>query len=183
MDEPFNNLDVALRHELVPEVARLLRETRTTAIVVTHNPEEEFELANTLLVIRDGVAEQVGPPRELYEQPSTRYVAHFFGAVNEIDGDHPLARQARQDGYPVTKQGGVVIHPHQLEIDPSAGEHAILSGTVARVRFFGDHSVAIVSTPTLTSPMRVHLPKHGHIAPGDTVGVSLRTPQGSTSVT
>ena len=79
MDEPFSSLDVELRQRLGHEVRRILKASGTTAILVTHDQQEAFAIADRVGVMHDGNLEQWDRPYELYHRPATRYVADFIG--------------------------------------------------------------------------------------------------------
>jgi lactose/L-arabinose transport system ATP-binding protein len=79
-DEPLSNLDAELRVSMRIEIARLHRELGNTMIYVTHDQTEAMTLADTIVVLRDGRIEQVGSPREVYENPENAFVAGFIGS-------------------------------------------------------------------------------------------------------
>ena len=79
MDEPLSNLDAILRVDMRAEIKRLHREVGATTIYVTHDQEEALTLAETLVVLREGRIEQLGPPQEIYDRPRTAFVAGFLG--------------------------------------------------------------------------------------------------------
>ncbi len=82
LDEPFSNLDAALRVQVRAEVRAILRKAGTTTIFVTHDQEEALSLSDKVAVIFDGELHQVGTPFELYTRPATRQVAAFVGEAN-----------------------------------------------------------------------------------------------------
>jgi iron(III) transport system ATP-binding protein len=82
LDEPLSNLDASLRLEMRQEIRRLCTETGITTVYVTHDQVEALSMADTVAVLRDGAVEQVGPPRELYDRPQSRFVAGFLGETN-----------------------------------------------------------------------------------------------------
>ena len=86
-DEPLSNLDAKLRGQMRTEIKRLHQRLRTTTIYVTHDQVEAMTLADRVVVMRDGVIDQIGPPGELYHRPRTRFVAGFIGspAMNFVD--------------------------------------------------------------------------------------------------
>jgi len=86
LDEPFGALDSVLRHSLGRDVARILREQDTTAIMVTHDREEALDLADFVAVMDRGRIVQVGTPLEIYESPATPWVASFVGDTVELAG-------------------------------------------------------------------------------------------------
>jgi lactose/L-arabinose transport system ATP-binding protein len=79
-DEPLSNLDAELRVHMRIEIARLHKELQTTMVYVTHDQVEAMTLADTIVVLRDGVVEQVGKPLELYDDPANQFVAGFIGS-------------------------------------------------------------------------------------------------------
>jgi spermidine/putrescine ABC transporter ATP-binding subunit len=85
LDEPLGALDKSLREDMQVELRALQRTLGITAVFVTHDQEEALTLSDQVAVMRDGVIEQLGPPRTLYEQPQTEFVAGFLGASNFFD--------------------------------------------------------------------------------------------------
>lgn len=86
LDEPLSNLDAQLRLEMRSEIKRLHREQQTTALYVTHDQEEALSIADRVAILRDGDLMQVGPPRDLYRAPRSRFVAEFIGETNFVPG-------------------------------------------------------------------------------------------------
>ncbi len=84
MDEPFSGLDVHLRERLQEETLSLLRETRATSIIVTHQPEEAMRIADRIAVMRRGRLVQVGRARDLHRNPADLFVARLFSEINEV---------------------------------------------------------------------------------------------------
>ena len=87
MDEPLSNLDAKLRVQMRVELKRLHERLSTTAIYVTHDQVEAMTLGDRVVVMKDGVVQQVGQPLELYGRPANRFVASFIGspAMNFLD--------------------------------------------------------------------------------------------------
>jgi sn-glycerol 3-phosphate transport system ATP-binding protein len=117
-DEPLSNLDAKLRVQMRVEIKRLQQELGTTSLYVTHDQVEAMTLADRLIVMNAGNADQIGPPLDLYEQPATAFVAGFIGspAMNLVEG--------RLDGT------RVVIGNCTLPVEHPAGEtgRAVLAG-------------------------------------------------------
>jgi putative spermidine/putrescine transport system ATP-binding protein len=82
MDEPLSNLDAALRLDMRTEIRRLHQSLGLTTVYVTHDQEEALSLADRLVVLREGLVQQVGTPEELYRSPANPYVAGFMGYRN-----------------------------------------------------------------------------------------------------
>ena len=87
-DEPLSNLDAKLRVQMRVEIKRLQQELGTTSLYVTHDQVEAMTLADRLIVMNGGNADQIGPPLDLYEKPATTFVAGFIGspAMNLVEG-------------------------------------------------------------------------------------------------
>ena len=100
-DEPLSNLDAKLRVQMRTEIKKVHQQVRTTTVYVTHDQVEAMTLADRVVVMNNGIIEQVGTPQELYHKPRTRFVAGFIGspAMNFIPcrmegGDGALEHQA-----------------------------------------------------------------------------------------
>ncbi len=122
LDEPLSNLDAKLRLEMRTEIRRIVDEADITTIYVTHDQEEALSLADGLAVLRDGRVEQVGAPRELYLNPSTRFTASFLGDTNFLEGT--IERRQGDDIEVATDAG-----PIRLRSDRGGepGARAVLS--------------------------------------------------------
>lgn len=86
LDEPFSSLDASLRKELRAEVKAILRETRITTILVTHDQEEALSMCDRLAIMLHGSVQQMGTPRELYWSPLREDIAFFMGEANLLPG-------------------------------------------------------------------------------------------------
>jgi ABC-type Fe3+/spermidine/putrescine transport system ATPase subunit len=115
LDEPLGALDRALREQLLEELAAILRRVRLTTLYVTHDQQEAFALADTLVLMRAGQIEQLGPPEAVYRQPATLFAAQFLGIINLV----PATVAA--DGTLETSLGRLPMPPHALEQKTSAG--------------------------------------------------------------
>jgi len=86
LDEPLGALDHTLRTQLIQELRAILHQSQIPVVYVTHDREEAFGLADRLVILHDGIILQQGSPQELFEQPSTTWVAEFLGLGNLIQG-------------------------------------------------------------------------------------------------
>ncbi len=116
LDEPFGALDANVRSDLRQWLRKLHEEVPVTTVIVTHDQEEAMEISDRIAVMSHGRIEQVGAPRELYEQPSSDFVMGFLGPVTEI--------------------GGQLVRPHDLHISAEARDGA-LEAMVGRVTHLG----------------------------------------------
>jgi sulfate transport system ATP-binding protein len=123
LDEPFGALDARVRQDLRVWLRRLHAETKVTTVLVTHDREDAFEVADRVAVMNAGRLEQVGPPVEVFHEPASAWVMRFLGDVNE---------------FPVEGERGPAIgyvRPHEIELsrsDEGSGEGAM--AVAARVR-------------------------------------------------
>lgn len=113
LDEPLSNLDAQLRLEMRTEIKRLHEQTGTTALYVTHDQEEALSIADRVAVLKEGVLQQVGAPRELYQRPASRFVAEFIGETNLIPG---VLKSLDSESCEVDTPVGVLVasRPEQL---------------------------------------------------------------------
>ena len=106
LDEPFGAVDAKIRQELREWLVTLHHELNVTTVFVTHDQEEALEVANRIVIFSRGVLEQVGTPREVYEQPANEFVARFIGALNVLEPEvrHGVARLGELE-FPAHGQG------------------------------------------------------------------------------
>ena len=88
LDEPLSNLDARLRIQTREEIRRIQRETNVTTIFVTHDQEEAMSISDMIVVMKDGVVQQIGRPQDVYDSPENLFVAKFLGTppINVLDG-------------------------------------------------------------------------------------------------
>lgn len=124
LDEPLSNLDAKLREEMREWLKRIQREIRITMIYVTHDQAEAMALADRIGVMESGRLIQLGPPREVYEEPGTEFVARFIGASNLVSGEVDV--EERDGRRALRLQGGVKLPlAGELELSPGPALLAI----------------------------------------------------------
>jgi len=145
LDEPFSNLDAALKGRLRNEIGDLIRRTKTTAIFVLHDSEDALALGDRIAIMKHGTIWQEGTPQMVYARPRDGYVARFFGETNLIParcstygyetplGFHPAPAPNGRPG-PVT----IALYPEELELSEVEIEGAARA-TVLRSIFRGSH--------------------------------------------
>jgi len=122
LDEPLSNLDAKLRESLRFELKRLQRELGITSIYVTHDQIEALALSSKVAVMSEGRIEQLGRPREIYENPRSRFVAEFIGTSNFING---VVSDRQGDCFTVeTSEGRLKVDG---AADVAAGAHVVVS--------------------------------------------------------
>jgi iron(III) transport system ATP-binding protein len=133
LDEPWSNVDPFLRETLRGEVAELIRSVGVTAVLVTHDREEAFSVADRIALMRDGTIVQEGAAEELYFAPASRWAAEFVGAANVLRGevDNGLVRTAvgsfPANGATRGAEVEVLVRPELLELapDPSGAAEVV----------------------------------------------------------
>ncbi|MFC9976758.1 ABC transporter ATP-binding protein [Spirillospora sp. NPDC127200] len=147
-DEPLSNLDAKLRGQMRTEISRLQRRLGVTTVYVTHDQTEAMTLGDRVAVLRKGVLQQVGSPRELYEQPANLFVAGFIGSPSmnflpaQVEGSRLRTPIGDFDtgGLPSAGAAGgrgvvlVGIRPEDFEDASLVGEEKRAKGAVVRVR-------------------------------------------------
>ncbi len=109
LDEPLGALDLKLRKQMQLELKRIQQEVGITFIYVTHDQEEAMTMSNRLAVMRQGKIEQLGEPEEVYENPSTEFVAAFLGASNLLEGE--VKDHSNGDATVLLSAGTTVVVP------------------------------------------------------------------------
>jgi sulfate transport system ATP-binding protein len=104
LDEPFGAVDAKIRQELRDWLVRLHHDLRVTTIFVTHDQEEAMEVSNRIVIFSRGRLEQIGSPREVYEEPANEFVARFIGAMNVVEAEM-RGGIARGDGLDFPVEG------------------------------------------------------------------------------
>ena len=158
LDEPLGALDLKLRQDMQYELIRLKNELGITFIYVTHDQEEALTMSDKIVVMKNGEIQQVGTPRDIYNEPANRFVANFIGESNIIPGVMLTDYKVRFDditfdcvdfGFKEKEPVDVVIRPEDIDIvDVSAGK---MTGEVLSVLFKGVHYEIMVETVPGTS--------------------------------
>ena len=95
-DEPLSNLDAKLRVHMRDEIRKIQKEVGITSLYVTHDQSEAMGLSDKVVIMKDGVIEQVGSPKEIYQKPANAFVAGFIGKANIIKG---VVKAESEEGY------------------------------------------------------------------------------------
>jgi spermidine/putrescine transport system ATP-binding protein len=178
LDEPLGALDLKLRKQMQLELKRIQHEVGITFIHVTHDQEEAMTMADQIVVMNWGRIEQAGTPNELYEHPSTSFVAGFLGVSNLLPGTVSGEDRVRlHDGTEVSvprqalagRGGELAIGIRPEKIRAAAGEANALSGTVAESAYIGVSTQYVVETPagSVTVYVQNDRPGANGVHPGD----------------
>jgi len=133
LDEPLSALDAKVRVSLRTEIRAIQRELGITTIFVTHDQEEALSISDRIVVMNGGIADQVGTPFEIYNRPSTRFVAHFVGQLNVFGTD----AEGRLAGIALGKPGDYAARPEAIHLGQTPGADIVLPAVVTDVHFLG----------------------------------------------
>jgi iron(III) transport system ATP-binding protein len=152
LDEPLSNLDAKLRERMRGELKSLQRRTGITFVYVTHDQAEAMALSDRIAVLHDGVLQQYGRPREIYERPANLFVADFMGIVNRLPGeiverrdgqlrvrvgDHVLAATGPAADESSARAVILAIRPESVRLGKPEGPGNRLDGSVVEATFLG----------------------------------------------
>jgi sulfate transport system ATP-binding protein len=137
LDEPFGALDANVRADLRAWLRRLHEEVQVTTVLVTHDQEEAMELADRIVLLRDGRIAQVGAPRELYENPSDEFVMGFLGPVSKVRGElvrpHDVTLSDRpEDGWEEAMVQRVVHLGFEVRVELVRNDGEVVSAQLTR---------------------------------------------------
>ncbi len=183
MDEPLSNLDAKLRLETRSEIRRIHRDLARTTIYVTHDQEEALSLADRIIVMIDGVVQQIGTPQEVYAQPGNLAVATFMGYRNllELDVERTEGERVTLAGPDVRLTGTrklplrngrawVAMRPEEMMVGDGPGSANTIAVRVDGVEYCGRDSLLDLRT---ASGHRLHVRATGHYAAGTQVHVHV----------
>jgi len=150
MDEPLSNLDAKLREEMRTEIRRIQKELNITSVYVTHDQIEAMTLSDKIVVMNQGIIEQIGSPMEIYRFPNSRFVANFIGRANFVSGlvtaqeKHKLTVKTLGQAltlsnvkreFQVGEEVTLIVRPEMIRIRRTGG---LYRGIVRRSVYLGD---------------------------------------------
>jgi putative spermidine/putrescine transport system ATP-binding protein len=162
LDEPLGALDLKLREQMQGELKQLQRRLGITFLFITHDQHEALSMSDRVGVFNQGKIEQVGAPVEIYNRPTTKFVAQFIGAANVLEGE-----QARR----LTGSNAAMLRPERLSF--STPESGRLQGEVEDIQYFG--SFSRVRVGIAGSFLTADIPAHSNVAlpnVGERVGLN-----------
>lgn len=174
MDEPFSGLDRRLRDNVRDETLAVLRETRATCIVVTHDPEEAMRMGDRIALMRKGQLVQIGSANDLYYNPADIFVARFFSELNEFTGtvsgggvETPIGKLPC-DNLTEGDMVDVCLRPQGIRLSEN-GEG--LPGRVTRTRFLGEVDLLDIAVDGLDLPLKARVREHSGFPVGSDVNL------------
>ena len=151
LDEPLAALDLKLRKDMQVELKNIQKSLGITFIFVTHDQEEALAMSDTVVVMNEGIIQQIGTPQDIYNEPENAFVADFIGESNILDGimkkDFLAVINGREfecldSGFNPNERADIVIRPEDVDIVPL--DKGMLEGEVTSVTFLGVHYEIIV---------------------------------------
>jgi len=176
LDEPLAALDLKLRQSMQYELKEMQKKLGITFIYVTHDQEEALTMSDTVVVMNKGVIQQIGHPRDIYNEPKNRFVCNFIGQSNIFDGvvlgDHKVkfcgaTFEYQEEGFEKDEAVDVVIRPEDFDVVPS--KTAPLTAKVLSVVFKGVHFEMVVDLGGKI--VTVHDYEESKV--GDTIGLHI----------
>lgn len=180
LDEPLSNLDAKLRHEVRDQIRSLQQRLGITTVMVTHDQEEALTMADRMVVMSEGRIQQFGSQRDLYDRPSSRFVASFVGRSSFLEGHLVDGRFLTEGGLVVETESShhgkavLAIRPERIELSDSSAGGNSYPGTVEKVSYLGssmDVHVRLNSSDLVTASV-VNRGGAGGPVPGEQVHVA-----------
>ncbi len=156
LDEPLSNLDARLRLQTREEIRRIQKETGITTIFVTHDQEEAMSISDMIVVMRDGVVQQVGKPQEVYDNPTNLFVAKFLGTppINVFNGEVKGGKLYIGDEA-VLDVTGVANQPVTVGIRPEGfipAEDGAMTCNLSNLEIMGRDASVVATHPASCNP-------------------------------
>jgi multiple sugar transport system ATP-binding protein len=184
MDEPLGALDAEFRHVMTGELRALHNRLGATTVYVTHDQIEAMAMADVIAVMNQGVIEQLGPPREVYDRPASLFVADFIGSLSmnfvnvrgtvekgaeavRLDGGDvatPQIRENLDDGQCI-----LGVRPEHIKFTDGGP----LRGVVFSIEYLGAEQIVTISTPNGT--LRARAPAETSLVVGERLGLQFRS--------
>ena len=153
LDEPFAAIDAKVRQELRSWLKEMIEKLGVTSIFVTHDQEEALTMSDKIVVMNEGMIQQIGSPTDIYNEPENRFVANFIGESNIVEGHfikdylvewHGQQFECVDKGFEEGQEVDIVLRPEDLDIvEPGRGK---IAGEVVSVIFKGVHYEIMVRT-------------------------------------
>jgi iron(III) transport system ATP-binding protein len=167
LDEPLSALDALERVRLRQEIRSLQRKLGVTTVMVTHDQEEALSLADRIVVMNQGVIEQVGTPMQVYRDPASPFVADFVGKINVLSGQLHPGRRVHignadfdcEHDTDATREVKVYLRPEDVLARPIApGDANVFEGDIDKIEFLGSYCLVRVSSESIgPQPVTVYL--------------------------
>lgn len=177
LDEPLSKLDVMLKKHMREQIKQIIHQTQTTTVLVTHDKEDAFVIADKVIIIKDGITQQQDTPENIYLKPKNEYVAHFFGRVNTITGQRTLQGYKTPLGKITTPTNSescqILIRPENLDI--SQQNNNAIAATIKKITFYGQQQELQLQLNKCKQQITVVIPNNQEVALGQQLFCKLNT--------
>lgn len=179
LDEPFSNLDAQLRVRMREELREVVRRVGVTTLFVTHDQEEALTMSDRIVVMSAGQVEQVGTPGEIYEAPSTSFVAKFIGWCSllngavEADGAFTSSGGLRLPGSWTVGPGTAVIRPEHVKLSSEGAPGPTYQARVIEAHYYGGATRLVLDVDGEQLAMQERFSFGNHPKAGDVLSIAL----------
>ncbi|MBQ4073038.1 MAG: ABC transporter ATP-binding protein [Clostridia bacterium] len=183
LDEPLGALDLKMRKDMQIELMSMHKKLGITFVYVTHDQEEALTMSDTIVVMRDGVIQQIATPQKIYDEPANAFVADFIGESNIFSGimrkdcvveffDKEF--ECVDKGFKKDEPIDVIIRPEDIYVLPADNQAVMMVGKVDSCVFKGDHYqiVALVEGKEETNELLIH--DNTEVKVGDEIGIFVK---------
>ncbi|QDI90977.1 ABC transporter ATP-binding protein [Salicibibacter halophilus] len=183
MDEPFSNLDASLKEKMRHDVTNILRKANTTGVIVTHDQKDAFAVSDRVVVMKDGVIQQIAEPRQMYKCPRNCFVAQFVGKTNLLDGT--MCADLKHVNTHIGKvclpeREDTMIENVKVSIRPEGcllADEGRYSGKVENVTYSGEYQELVVRLQESDSDeetMMIYAPMEQDVVIGSAVSFDIK---------
>ncbi|WP_018924793.1 ABC transporter ATP-binding protein [Salsuginibacillus kocurii] len=183
MDEPFSNLDAGLREKMRYDVTTILRKAETTGVIVTHDQKDAFAVSDRVVVMNEGVIQQVAAPKEMYKCPKNCFVAQFVGKTNLLSGT--MCSDLKHVNTHIGKiclpeRKDKMIEDVKVSIRPEGcmlADEGRYSGNVEHVTYSGEYqelAVRLKGAEMTNEPMIIYAPIEQDVEVGAVVSFDIK---------
>ena len=185
LDEPLGALDLKMRKDMQIELMQMHKKLGITFIYVTHDQEEALTMSDKIVVMRDGVIQQIATPKKIYDEPANAFVADFIGESNIYSGVmkkdfcvEVLNKQVQcvDKGFKANEPIDVIIRPEDVEILPKDSPSALFLAEITSIVFKGDHfQIAAETTDDERNEILIHSNNiTNDVKQGDVIGLYVK---------
>ncbi|MBR5251146.1 MAG: ABC transporter ATP-binding protein [Clostridia bacterium] len=184
LDEPLGALDLKMRKDMQIELMQMHKKLGITFIYVTHDQEEALTMSDKIVIMRDGVIQQIATPKKIYDEPANAFVADFIGESNIYSGvmkkDYCVEVLNKQvecvdKGFKANEPIDVIIRPEDVMIVDKDASNALFLAQVTSVVFKGDHfQIAAETIDEEHSEILIHNTSAEEVKEGDVIGLYIK---------
>lgn len=180
LDEPLGALDLKMRKDMQIELMNMHKKIGITFVYVTHDQEEALTMSDTIVVMRDGVIQQIATPQKIYDEPANAFVADFIGESNIFSGvmrkdcvveffDKEF--ECVDKGFKKDEPIDVIIRPEDIYVLPADNQASMMTGIVDSCVFKGDH-YQIIAIIGGENELLIH--DNAEVKVGDEIGIYIK---------